>query len=236
MFNPESPDKKFGKSSNSLISFIEKSTNHWHIKDIESRYIYINKSLKQALKIPNKYDIEGVLDRELPVDICQDLWPQFIETDKKAVEENKTISSIEIHCYGEGNLNNPVPRFVEKTPLCDDNNKVIGTVCYGRMIEIPTLLYYMNRLNRKTIQFDAPNDTFTKRELEVIFWAQQRLSAKEIAQRLDISHKTVEGHFKLIYKKADVHSIFQLIEYCKHTGLDRYIPIDFIRKGVQLIN
>ncbi|MDR5617876.1 helix-turn-helix transcriptional regulator [Arsenophonus sp.] len=77
---------------------------------------------------------------------------------------------------------------------------------------------------------------FTKRELEVIFWAQQRFTAKEIAKRLDISHQTVEGHLKLIYKKADVHSIFQLIEYCKHTGLDSYIPVDFIRKGVQLID
>ncbi|HGJ5864691.1 LuxR C-terminal-related transcriptional regulator [Arsenophonus nasoniae] len=228
--------KKFAESTNSLISFIEKSTNHWHIKDINSRYIYINKSLQQALKIPKKYDIEGALDRELPVDICQDLWPQFIETDKKAVEENKTVSSIEIHCYGKGNLNDPIPRFVEKTPLYDDNNKVIGTVCYGRMIEIPTLLYYMNRLNRKTIQFDAPNDTFTKRELEVIFWSQQRLTVKEIAKRLDISPRTAEVHLKNIYRKADVHNVIHLIEYCKHTGLDRYIPADFIRKGVQLID
>ncbi|WP_083764618.1 hypothetical protein [Sodalis glossinidius] len=38
-----------------------------------------------------------------------------------------------------------------------------------------------------------------------------------------------------IYKKAGVHSLIQLIEYCRHTGLDKHIPLDFIRKGVQLI-
>lgn len=80
-----------------------------------------------------------------------------------------------------------------------------------------------------------PNDLFSKRELEVIFWVQQRLTSKEIAIRLDISRQTVEGHLKSIYRKADIHSIFQLIEYCKHTGLDSYIPADFIRKGVQII-
>nr|CBA72761.1 LuxR family transcriptional regulatory protein [Arsenophonus nasoniae] len=97
-------------------------------------------------------------------------------------------------------------------------------------------MHYMNRLSIQKIEFDAQNDIFSKRELEVIFWAQQRLTAKEIAKRLGISHQTVEGHLKLIYKKADVHSILQLIEYCKHVGLDRYIPMDFIRKGVQIID
>jgi DNA-binding CsgD family transcriptional regulator len=236
MVTPENTIKQYVSSTNSLISFIEKSSSHWHIKDNDSRYIYMNDSLLQALKIPKQFDIEGTLDKELPVDICQELWPQFIETDKKSIEENKTISAIEIHYYGKGNINNPVPRFVEKSPLYDDENKIIGTVCYGKIIEIPTLLHYMNRLNRKTIQFDAPNDLFTKRELEVIFWAQQRLTSKEIAQRLDISHQTVAGHLKVIYKKADIHSIFQLIEYCKYTGLDRYIPVNFIRKGVQLVS
>ncbi|WP_158368056.1 helix-turn-helix transcriptional regulator [Candidatus Williamhamiltonella defendens] len=64
---------------------------------------------------------------------------------------------------------------------------------------------------------------------------QQRLTYKEIAIRLDIFCQTVEGHLKSIYRKADIHSIFQLIEYSKHTGLDSYITADFIRKGVQII-
>lgn len=42
-------------------------------------------------------------------------------------------------------------------------------------------------------------------------------------------------HIKNIYNKADVHNLSQLIDYCKHTGLDVYIPSDFIRKGVQII-
>lgn len=146
------------------------------------------------------------------------------------------IRSIYIHYYGKGNLCNPMPRLSEKAPLYDDNNNIIGIVCSGRRLEVPTLLFYMCRLNRKTIQIDAPNDLFTKRELEIIFWAQQRLGTKEIAKRLNISTKTVEVHLMHIYNKADVHSIIQLIEYCKHTGLDRYIPLDFIKKGVQIID
>lgn len=143
--------------------------------------------------------------------------------------------SISIHHYGKGNTGELVPHYVEKVPLYDDENKIIGIVTNGRRLEVPTLLYYMNRLNRKIIKIDAPNDVFTKRELEVIFWAQQRMSVKEIAKRLNISPNTAYVHLMNIYYKADVHNILQLIDYCRDVGLDKYIPLDFIRKGVQLI-
>jgi len=120
-------------------------------------------------------------------------------------------------------------------PLYNDQNKIIGTIGHSRIIDAPTLLFYMNKFNRKTIQFDAPNNIFTKGELDIIFWAQQRLSSKEIARRLDISPRTVENKLQLIYEKAGVHSRIQFVEYCKHTGLDSYIPSDFVRKGFQLI-
>jgi len=56
-----------------------------------------------------------------------------------------------------------------------------------------------------------PNDLFSKRELEVIFWVQQRLTSKEIAIRLDISRQTVEGHLKSIYRKAVFTVSFSLL-------------------------
>lgn len=81
-------------------------------------------------------------------------------------------------------------------------------------------------MNRKTIQFDAPNDLFNPGKLEIIFLAQKRLSAKEIARRLGLSLGTEENRLSLVYEKAGVHSIIQLVEYCKQTGLDNYIPSD----------
>lgn len=222
-------------SPRSLISFLKNSNDNWCIKDKEARYIFVNDMAYEFFNYPKNFDPKGKSDKEIPTKICQELWPDFIKIDKNVIEKDEKITSVAIHYYGKGNSDNPVPYLSEQSPLYDDENKIIGIICHGKKIEVPTLLYYMNCLNRKTIQFDAPNNLFTKRELEVIFWAQQRLTVKEIARRLDISHKTAERYLKLIYKKADVHSLIQLIEYCKHTGLDRYIPADFIRKGVQLI-
>lgn len=194
--------------------------------------MFLNSRAYEAFNYPKNFDPRGKSDKEVPTKICQELCPEFIKIDNEVIEKNKKITSIAIHYYGKGNNDNPVPYFSEQYPLYDEKNEVIGIVFHGKTLKISSLLFYMNRLNRKTIQFDAPNDTFTKRELEVIFWAQQRLTNKEIARRLEISNRTVESHIKNIYLKADVHNTIQLIEYCKHTGLDGYIPANFIRKGV----
>ncbi|MEN3262400.1 LuxR C-terminal-related transcriptional regulator [Sodalis endosymbiont of Spalangia cameroni] len=223
-------------SSNSLISFIKNSSDHWLIKDNDARYVFVNDSASSFFKFPKKFDVEGKSAKEIPTDICQELWPELTKSDKKVVEKNKKIISIAIHHYGKGNTSELVPHYMEREPLYDDNNSLIGIVSYGRRLDIPELLCYMSRLGRKTIQTDAPDNLFTKRELEVIFWALQRLGVKEIAKRLNIACKTAEVHLMNIYHKADVHSKYQLIEYCKQTGLDQYIPLDFIRKGVRLID
>lgn len=220
-------------SSNSLISIIENSRNSWTVKDIESKLIYVNQAELKNHNLPKNFKIEGKLDKEIPSQPCQELWEDFVRNDKLVMAENKSISGIEIASYGKGG--GLTPRFFQKTPLYDDDKKIIGVIGFGIIIDTPSLLFYMNLLNRKTLQFDAPNNTFTKRELEVIFWAQQRLTAKEIAKRLDVCPSTIDSHIKSIYRKADVNSNAQLIEYCKHKGLDAYIPANFIRKGVQII-
>lgn len=223
-------------SSESLVSFIKNAPNPWAIKDIEKRIIYCNKFGLMEHNLPENFNIEGKFDKDIPSQPCQELWEEFDRDDQKVITENKRISGVEIAYYGKGNNSLPTPNYFEKYPLFDDNNKIIGLVYHANKIDTPTLLCYMSRFKRKTIQFDAPNNTFTKRELEVIFWAQQRLSAKEISKRLGISDLTVEKHLTAIYKKAGVHSGIQLIEYCKNTGLDNYIPSNFVKNGIILIS
>lgn len=218
-----------------MVSFMERSAGNWCIKDINSNYIFINSNGINYYCFDN-IDFQGKSDKEIQIDRCQELWPEFIAHDRKVIEEKRRISAIEIHKYNSKSSENLSANYCEKTPLYDEENKVIGIISYGIELDNPALLYYMNLFNRKTIQFDAPNNLFSKRELEIAFWAQQKLSAKEISKRLDISHRTVENRLQGMYEKAGVHNSTQFIEYCKTTGLDQYIPLDFIRKGVHRID
>lgn len=224
------------RSSNSFISYMKHSEDHWFIKDHESRYIYMNDAALDYFNVPPNFDIVGKLDNEIPLKSSQELWPELVKHDQRVMAEDRKISSLEIHFYGKGNVDTLVPHLCDKVPFYDDNNKCIGVVCHGVKLDAPTLLYYMNRLNRGTIEFDAPNDIFTKRELEIAFWVQQRLTSKEIARRLGISHRTVEHRLQTMHLKAGVNTTVQFIEYCQATGLDRYIPSNFVLKGVQVLS
>jgi DNA-binding NarL/FixJ family response regulator len=80
-----------------------------------------------------------------------------------------------------------------------------------------------------------PVNGFTKKELEVIFFLLQSFKAKEIGQKLNLSHRTIENKLQLIYGKANVNSLNAFKEYCKAEGFDRYVPEWFIKAGCTII-
>lgn len=94
----------------------------------------------------------------------------------------------------------------------------------------------MNRSGKKVIKLHPYSEIFTKKELEIAFWSQQRLSAKEIARRLGISFRTVENRLGIMYHKLGVSGSTQFIEYCQSIGLDQYIPPNLIYNGVHLLD
>lgn len=64
------------------------------------------------------------------------------------------------------------------------------------------------------------NVNLSLRELDIIKLITKGSSNKEIATRLDLSVKTVEGHKTKIYKKLGVRSIVELVNYGKLKGMD----------------
>lgn len=62
-------------------------------------------------------------------------------------------------------------------------------------------------------------EPLTYRELEILELLALRLSAKEIAQRLVISDRTVKRHTANIYQKLDVHGRQQAVAEAKSLGL-----------------
>ena len=79
-----------------------------------------------------------------------------------------------------------------------------------------------------SLQFGNPTDLFTDREFDVVFYAIQSLSAKEIARRLAISPNTVKKYLLSVYEKIGVSALSQLIEYCRCHGYDNYAPSRFM--------
>lgn len=52
---------------------------------------------------------------------------------------------------------------------------------------------------------------FSKRELEIIYWSAMELKSKEIADKLNISYRTVEGHKNNLIKKTGCKTFLGII-------------------------
>jgi DNA-binding NarL/FixJ family response regulator len=66
-------------------------------------------------------------------------------------------------------------------------------------------------------QVDAPR--LTERETEVLRLVAKGLTAKQVAERLVLSHRTVENHVQNTLNKLQLHNRAQLVRYALEKGL-----------------
>ena len=66
---------------------------------------------------------------------------------------------------------------------------------------------------------DSESTDFTKRELEIIQLCVKGLNAKEMAETLCISPRTVEHHKEKIFRKSGCNSALELVKYAMQHGL-----------------
>jgi len=66
---------------------------------------------------------------------------------------------------------------------------------------------------------DAPSDTLSPRELQVLQLVAEGKTTKEVASLLNISVKTAESHRTRIMEKLDIHETASLVRYAIRRGL-----------------
>lgn len=213
------------RSFDALISYMEHSNEFWYIKDHDSRFIYMNDYGLHYSGLPKGFNPEGKLDSECPV-----YWSEISDiiqaNDRNVMESQKVIPTLMTFMYG-GKEKLIQPFLADVTPLVKEG-KSIGVVGRAKKLEIYSMYHLENNKCPESISFGKPTDLFTDREFDVVFFALQSLSAKEIAKKLSISHNTVENYLHSIYDKIGVSALNQLIEYCRKKGYDKYAPNRFI--------
>lgn len=98
----------------------------------------------------------------------------------------------------------------EPTELLDAIREIYNGGFYfeGKLKHLVDEIIQENRSYRQNspIRFD-----FTKRELEIIYWSVMELKSKDIAKKLGISYRTVEGHKSGLIKKTGAKSFLGVI-------------------------
>jgi DNA-binding NarL/FixJ family response regulator len=67
---------------------------------------------------------------------------------------------------------------------------------------------------------DASAPRLTERETEVLRLVAKGMTAKQVAERLSLSHRTVENHVQNTLTKLQLHNRSQLVRYALEQGLD----------------
>ncbi len=77
---------------------------------------------------------------------------------------------------------------------------------------------------RRIAQQERPGDpapTLTERETEVLRHVAKGLTARQIAERLSVSHRTVENHVQATFRKLQLANRVELARYAIEHGLDQ---------------
>ena len=109
--------------------------------------------------------------------------------------------------------------YLLKDSAVQDLVAAVEAVLVGRSYFSPSIQALMAELLRGDAREPSRGTTLTDREREVLGWLARGLSSKEVAQRLDISVRTVETHRANLMQKLGVKSVALLIQVALREGI-----------------
>jgi DNA-binding NarL/FixJ family response regulator len=109
--------------------------------------------------------------------------------------------------------------YLLKDSAVQDLVTAVDAVLAGRPYFSPSIQALMAELLRGDPTPPSRAATLTDRERQVLGWLARGLSSKEVAQRLDISVRTVESHRANLMHKLGVKSVAVLIQVALREGI-----------------
>jgi DNA-binding NarL/FixJ family response regulator len=111
-------------------------------------------------------------------------------------------------------------KSASKSELCD----AVRATADGRAVFTPGLAGLVLGEYRRIAQSKGTGPTtpsLTERETEILRHVAKGLTAKQIADRLSLSHRTVENHVQATFRKLQVANRVELTRYAIEHGLDK---------------
>ncbi len=163
-----------------------------------------------------------VLDLQIPA-------PNGVEVTATLVREDPTLRVLILSASGEQSdvleaVKAGATGYLVKSASSAELLDAVRRVALGDTVFTPGLaglvLGEYRRLSEAPA--DAGDDTprLTERETEVLRLVAKGLSYRQIAERLVLSHRTVQNHVQNTLRKLQLHNRVQLVRYAIEQGLD----------------
>ncbi len=213
------------------IDFLEKymhgSQNLIAWKDANLKYMGVGKPFLDLFGFQSEGQMIGLSDYETPAEEFGDV---FSENDRLAIQSGGAVF-LELTKNKQDDI---MLAISNKMPLYDLQHNFKGVFSQCTLMQksdkIKTLIEEIQANNHSSCLLMETIDQFSlsKRESECLYHLMRGKSAKHIANRLNISAKTVEFHVSNIKIKMDCHSKAELIDKCFKHRLFNFIPIGFL--------
>jgi DNA-binding NarL/FixJ family response regulator len=109
--------------------------------------------------------------------------------------------------------------FVEKTAGLNELKKGLDSVANGGTYFGPGVSGLLRNVVANPSVTTSSKDFLTPREREILQLVAESFSTKEIAQKLNISVKTVDNHRTNLMRKLDLHNVASITRYAMQIGL-----------------
>ena len=160
-----------------------------------------------------------VLDLQIPAPNGVEVTAEIVRLDPSARvlilsasgEQNDVLDAVKAGATG----------YLVKSASRDELLDAVRRVAVGDTVFTPGLAGLVLGEYRRLL--DAPADDspqLTERETEVLKMVAKGMSYKQIAERLVISHRTVQNHVQNTLRKLQLHNRVQLTRYAIEQGLD----------------
>ena len=112
--------------------------------------------------------------------------------------------------------------YLLKSADADDLHRAVLDTLAGRAVFTPELagLVLAELRGREGREEEHPAAALTPRETEVLRMVAKGLSSKQVAARLDLSHRTVDNHVAATLRKLQLGNRVELTRFALENGLD----------------
>jgi DNA-binding NarL/FixJ family response regulator len=164
-----------------------------------------------------------VLDLQIPA-------PSGVEVTARMVEADPTVRVLILSASGEQDdvlqaVKAGATGYLVKSASREELVAAVARVAEGDAVFTPGLAglvlgEYRRLSDAPDASADPATPRLTERETEVLRLVAKGLSYKQIAERLVLSHRTVQNHVQNTLRKLQLHNRVQLVRYAIEQGLD----------------
>lgn len=202
-----------------LISILDQVPEPWGIKNLESRFVYANPALIRLNNLKSSSDMVGKIDHEVESRLAELGAESFEEQDSQVFKTQQDLLTLELYPEAVG-----YPYVVRKYPYFNEKQECVGVVGYVKNLEVCSLDNYVKGSMPGSLLLRKPDDFFTERECEIIFFRLLGYKCKTIGEKLNLSRRTIENYMQQLYDKAGVNHFDDFQCFCEKRNYHRYLP------------